>query len=150
MGKRLDTLPHIFACRLYIPPSSGVDDYGTTPASLCVSSPPQLQLQSLLPFPLQLCCIRCLCFIMSAPQDMSHRICQDITQFRHFSVDTNCYQYAIPASLPQRPAKFNNLGRECPLTLNTFNVLQSPSTVVHQYDVSSAASSNLSDHTEGF
>ncbi|KAF2789751.1 Piwi-domain-containing protein [Melanomma pulvis-pyrius CBS 109.77] len=44
--------------------------------------------------------------------------------------------YTIPDSLPQRPAKFNNLGRECALTLNTFNVLQSPSTIVHQYDVS--------------
>jgi hypothetical protein len=80
---------------------------------------------------------------MSASQGMDTRICQDISQFRHFSVDTNCYKYTIPASLPQRPAKFNNLGRECPLTLNTFNVLQSPSTIVHQYDVSSTASMTL-------
>lgn len=90
-----------------------------------------------------LTCILSLCFItMSVSRDKNTRICQDITQFRHFSIDTNCYKYAIPASLPQRPAKFNNLGRECPLTLNTFNVLQLPPTIVHQYDVSSAASLN--------
>ncbi|KAF2008199.1 eukaryotic translation initiation factor 2C 2 [Amniculicola lignicola CBS 123094] len=43
--------------------------------------------------------------------------------------------YAIPDSLPSRPPKFNNFGREISLTLNTYNVLQSPSTPVHQYDV---------------
>ncbi|KAF2263506.1 Piwi-domain-containing protein [Lojkania enalia] len=41
----------------------------------------------------------------------------------------------LPDSLPARPAQFNNLGKECTLTLNTFNVLQAPTTKVYQYDV---------------
>jgi len=69
-----------------------------------------------------------------------NRICQDIHLFRHFVIETNPSKFDVPASLPQRPKQFNNLGREISLTLNTFNVLQSPTTVVHQYDVSNGCS----------
>lgn len=65
---------------------------------------------------------------------------QDLYQFRNFDVDTNTWKITIPDSLPQRPAKFNSNGREISVTLNTFNVVQAPNTVVHQYDVSSLAS----------
>ncbi|KAF1950228.1 eukaryotic translation initiation factor 2C 2 [Byssothecium circinans] len=40
-----------------------------------------------------------------------------------------------PAGLPQRPAKFNQNGKEAPIVLNTFNVIKAPDHVVHQYDV---------------
>ncbi|KAF1946406.1 Piwi-domain-containing protein [Clathrospora elynae] len=43
---------------------------------------------------------------------------------------------AIPGSLPQRPKKFNTYGKECGITLNTFNVVKTPTAVVHQYDLS--------------
>ncbi|KAF2641273.1 Piwi-domain-containing protein [Massarina eburnea CBS 473.64] len=42
---------------------------------------------------------------------------------------------AVPETLPQRPIKFNTLGKEAPIVLNTFNVIQAPQHVVHQYDV---------------
>lgn len=45
-------------------------------------------------------------------------------------------QITIPSALPQRPKNFNTYGRECGITLNTFNVIKAPNTVVHQYDVS--------------
>ncbi|KAF2470296.1 eukaryotic translation initiation factor 2C 2 [Lindgomyces ingoldianus] len=41
----------------------------------------------------------------------------------------------IPDSLPYRPSKFNTLGTELAVTLNTYNVIQAPSTTVHQYDI---------------
>jgi eukaryotic translation initiation factor 2C len=66
------------------------------------------------------------------PQDI-----HEIRRFRNFDIDTNAFKLTIPASLPQRPAKFNTLGKEAVLTLNTFNVIQAPNRVVHQYDVSS-------------
>jgi eukaryotic translation initiation factor 2C len=64
--------------------------------------------------------------------------CQDIHEarrFRHFEIDTNANKISVPDSLPQRPAKFNNLGTEAVVTLNTFNVVQAPNRVVYQYDV---------------
>ncbi|KAF2129769.1 eukaryotic translation initiation factor 2C 2 [Dothidotthia symphoricarpi CBS 119687] len=42
---------------------------------------------------------------------------------------------SIPDTLPQRPKNFNIYGKECAITLNTFNVAKAPSTVVHQYDI---------------
>ncbi|KAF2871011.1 eukaryotic translation initiation factor 2C 2 [Massariosphaeria phaeospora] len=50
--------------------------------------------------------------------------------------------YTIPDSLPARPAKLNTNGREIGLTLNTFNVIQAPNTIVHQYDVAWGASTD--------
>ncbi|KAF1920317.1 ribonuclease H-like domain-containing protein [Ampelomyces quisqualis] len=41
----------------------------------------------------------------------------------------------IPSSLPQRPKNFNTFGKETVITLNTFNVVKTPDTVVHQYDL---------------
>ncbi|KAH3910556.1 hypothetical protein HBI56_202860 [Parastagonospora nodorum] len=41
----------------------------------------------------------------------------------------------IPKALPARPKTFNTQGRECGITLNTFNVIKAPNTIVHQYDV---------------
>ncbi|KAH8727196.1 Piwi domain-containing protein [Phaeosphaeriaceae sp. PMI808] len=41
----------------------------------------------------------------------------------------------LPRGLPERPKTFNSFGRECGITLNTFNVIKSPNTVVYQYDV---------------
>jgi eukaryotic translation initiation factor 2C len=61
---------------------------------------------------------------------------QDIYQFRHFTIHTNTYEYDVPSSLPQRPRKFNTFGREAAVVLNTYNVVQSPSAIVNQYDVS--------------
>lgn len=69
------------------------------------------------------------------PQDI-----HEIRRYRHFDIDTNQEKLTVPNSLPQRPAKFNTLGTEAVLTLNTFNVTQSPNRVVHQYDVSIPAS----------
>ncbi|KAH7394184.1 Piwi domain-containing protein [Phaeosphaeria sp. MPI-PUGE-AT-0046c] len=43
--------------------------------------------------------------------------------------------FSIPNSLPQRPKNFNSFGKECLITLNTFNVVKTPNTVVHQYDL---------------
>ncbi|KAF2730445.1 Piwi-domain-containing protein [Polyplosphaeria fusca] len=44
--------------------------------------------------------------------------------------------FTIPDGFVTRPKKFNNQGKEISVKLNTFNVLQAPSTTVHQYDVS--------------
>ncbi|KAI4955490.1 hypothetical protein J4E91_001351 [Alternaria rosae] len=41
----------------------------------------------------------------------------------------------IPGSLPQRPKNFNQFGKAANIVLNTFNVIKSPNTVVHQYDL---------------
>jgi eukaryotic translation initiation factor 2C len=68
---------------------------------------------------------------------MPHFFPQDLSLFRHWDVDTNPQlKFEIPSSLPQRPAKFNSFGKECALTLNTYNVIQNPSAIIYQYDVS--------------
>jgi eukaryotic translation initiation factor 2C len=63
---------------------------------------------------------------------------QDISSYRprhaNISIDVE-YQIASPHSLPQRPKNFNSFGRECGIMLNTFNVVRTPNTIVHQYDV---------------
>jgi hypothetical protein len=69
-------------------------------------------------------------FVAHIPQDI-----HEIRRFRNFDIDTNAFKVTIPASLPQRPAKFNTFGKEAVLTLNTFNVVQSPTLPVYQYDV---------------
>jgi eukaryotic translation initiation factor 2C len=63
----------------------------------------------------------------------------DITQFRHFDTKANIVKFELPPSLPPRPKKFNSLGKEISLTLNTFNVLALPTKPVWQYDVSPEA-----------
>jgi eukaryotic translation initiation factor 2C len=40
-----------------------------------------------------------------------------------------------PHALPQRPKNFNTYGKETSIMLNTFNILKTPETIVHQYDV---------------
>lgn len=77
-------------------------------------------------------------------KNASKHIPQDYMEFRNFNIVTNTFEYPIPNSLPQRPNKFNNLGREINLTLNTFNVLQAPNTIVHQYDVAWGAGTDSS------
>ncbi|CAO2656388.1 Nn.00g051910.m01.CDS01 [Neocucurbitaria sp. VM-36] len=52
----------------------------------------------------------------------------------------------IPSALPQRPKNFNSFGKECGLTLNTYNVVKSPNTVVHQYDLN--YSGDAQDYTK--
>ncbi|KAF1362486.1 Piwi-domain-containing protein [Lizonia empirigonia] len=52
----------------------------------------------------------------------------------------------IPSALPQRPKNLNTYGKEATVTLNTFNVLKSPDTIVHQYDV--AYSGDAKDYTK--
>ncbi|KAF2018363.1 eukaryotic translation initiation factor 2C 2, partial [Aaosphaeria arxii CBS 175.79] len=42
----------------------------------------------------------------------------------------------IPQGLPQRPPILNQYGREAFVSLNTYQVLQNPNGVAHQYDVS--------------
>lgn len=76
--------------------------------------------------------------IMSGP-NMPTRFYQDTHLFRpkHANIFIDHHQITIPGSLPQRPKNFNTFGRECAITLNTFNVVKTPNTVVHQYDVSS-------------
>ncbi|EOA89671.1 uncharacterized protein SETTUDRAFT_159260 [Exserohilum turcica Et28A] len=41
----------------------------------------------------------------------------------------------VPHKLPQRPQSFNPHGKAVGIVLNTFNVIKSPNTVVHQYDL---------------
>ncbi|ORY12741.1 Piwi domain-domain-containing protein [Clohesyomyces aquaticus] len=70
-------------------------------------------------------------FTMTTPHMPS-----DPREFRHYNIITNNIQYEIPDSLPFRPVKFNNLGTELAVTLNTYNVTSASTTVVHQYDIS--------------
>jgi eukaryotic translation initiation factor 2C len=63
---------------------------------------------------------------------------QDIASYRprHANIGIDIeYQFSVPAALPQRPKNFNTYGREVNIILNTFNVLKTPNTIVHQYDV---------------
>ena len=60
----------------------------------------------------------------------------DYSLYRNFNLDTNVHKLEIPSELPQRPAKFNRVGKEIKVTLNTFNVTKFPTQVVYQYDVS--------------
>ena len=66
------------------------------------------------------------------------RLYQDVSLYRprhaNMIVDFD-YQLAIPDNRVQRPKNFNSYGKECGITLNTFNVVQTPNTVVHQYDL---------------
>ena len=76
---------------------------------------------------------------MTSSNPKPRQFFQDLSLFnpRHANVIVNTdYQITLPGSLPQRPKNFNTYGRECGLTLNTFNVLKTPQSVVHQYDVS--------------
>jgi eukaryotic translation initiation factor 2C len=74
---------------------------------------------------------------------------QDIASYRprhaNIGIDID-YQFTIPQSLPQRPKNFNTLGRECGITLNTFNLVKTPNTVVHQYDLHFSGDAN--DYTK--
>ena len=67
---------------------------------------------------------------------------QDIYSYRprHANMIFNSHdsQHKLPDSLPQRPKTLNTYGKECTITLNTFNVLKQPNRVVYQYDVSYA------------
>lgn len=59
--------------------------------------------------------------------------------FRHADVKTNDEdQLAMPNFIPARPAKLNMQGKEVPVKLNTFNVIQMPVKPVYQYDVSTS------------
>jgi eukaryotic translation initiation factor 2C len=63
---------------------------------------------------------------------------QDIASYRprHANIGIDFVgQLTLPQSLPQRPKNFNTFGRECGITLNTFNVIKTPNTIVHQYDL---------------
>ena len=62
---------------------------------------------------------------------------------RHANVDLNSRttQEGIPSSLPQRPKNFNTYGKETTIMLSTFNVTNSPTIMVHQYDVSARRAS---------
>jgi hypothetical protein len=71
--------------------------------------------------------------------DQPPRFYQDTSLFRarHDNIIVNLnHQIAIPGSLPQRPAKFNEFGKACPVILNTYNLTKTPNTIIHQYDVS--------------
>ncbi|PSN62707.1 Piwi-domain-containing protein [Corynespora cassiicola Philippines] len=67
----------------------------------------------------------------SKPNDL-----KNISEFLGISGWYIARGYALPDSLPQRPAHLNKLGREIVVRLNTFNVLQAPNTIIYQYDVS--------------
>ena len=61
--------------------------------------------------------------------------------------DSREKQQTLPTALPQRPKTFNPYGKECAITLNTFNVLKQPDRGVFQYDVSYAGDGK--DYTKG-
>lgn len=86
-----------------------------------------------------------LSFIMSAK---NVPMFQDVYSYRprHANMDFNPYQLTAPTSLPQRPKIFNTYGKEATVTLNTFNVIKSPNTIVHQYDV--AYSGDAKDYSK--
>lgn len=67
---------------------------------------------------------------MHIPQDI-----HQIRKYRDFNIDTDNSKQHPPESLPYRPTEFNKQGKEVNVTLNTFNVIQAPTVVVHQYDV---------------
>jgi eukaryotic translation initiation factor 2C len=71
---------------------------------------------------------------MTAPP----QIFQDLASYRprHANIKVDLgYQFSVPSSLPQRPKNFNTFGKEALITLNTFNVVKAPNTVVYQYDL---------------
>lgn len=82
---------------------------------------------------------------------MSLPFYQDVSSYRprhaNIGIDID-YQITIPNSLPQRPKIFNSQGSACQVTLNTFNVLKSPNTIVHQYDVLFSGDASPSDYTK--
>lgn len=73
-----------------------------------------------------------------ASQEQNPRFYQDISSYkpRHANIAIDDYdQMTIPHSLPQRPRNFNTYGKDVNITLNTFNVVKTPGTIVHQYDL---------------
>jgi eukaryotic translation initiation factor 2C len=76
--------------------------------------------------------------VIMTSQDPTPRLFMDMMSYRprhaNIGVDHD-YQLSIPSALPQRPKNFNTFGRECGITLNTFNIATDSSKVVHQYDV---------------
>lgn len=58
------------------------------------------------------------------------------SRYRNFNLDTNANKMDIPEELPQRPEKFNTIGKEINIQLNTYPVLSFPKKKVYQYDVS--------------
>ncbi|KAH9862201.1 hypothetical protein IAQ61_010404 [Plenodomus lingam] len=70
-------------------------------------------------------------------QHGNHRLMQDTSNFRprHANIGFDGgFKIKIPHALPARPKNFNAYGKECAVTLNTFNVTKAPDTIVHQYD----------------
>jgi eukaryotic translation initiation factor 2C len=62
----------------------------------------------------------------------------DISSYRarHVNIGADLdYQCSDPHTYPPRPKNFNTFGKECGITLNTFNLIKTPNTIVHQYDV---------------
>ncbi|KAH9879905.1 hypothetical protein J1614_001929 [Plenodomus biglobosus] len=53
---------------------------------------------------------------------------------RHANIGIDHDQITIPHALPTRPKNFNSYGKECGITLNTFNLVKTPETIVYQYD----------------
>jgi len=71
-----------------------------------------------------------------ASSDPTPRLYQEGFRPRHANIGIDIdYQITIPQALPARPKQFNTHGRECGITLNTFNVVKTPNTIVHQFDV---------------
>ncbi|KAI8939451.1 hypothetical protein NX059_003228 [Plenodomus lindquistii] len=66
-----------------------------------------------------------------------HRLMQDSSNYRprHANIGIDYDQITLPSSLPTRPKVFNSYGKETSITLNTFNVVKAPDTIVHQYDL---------------
>lgn len=66
------------------------------------------------------------------------RLMQDISSYRlrHANIGIDHTQITSPNPMPARPKNFNTYGKEIAITLNTFNAVKSPNTVVYQYDVS--------------
>jgi len=68
------------------------------------------------------------------------RLMQDISSYRprHANIGIDHDQITSPTAMPARPKNFNHYGKEIFITLNTFNAIKSPNTIVYQYDVSCA------------
>lgn len=99
-------------------------------------------------------CLRTICYfyfilflvsLSSIKMSCVPRLHQDFYSYRprHANIAIDSEQYTIPDSLPQRPKNFNTFGKECPVMLNTFNVIKTPSTKVFQYDVSPLNSTRI-------
>ena len=59
----------------------------------------------------------------------------DIWHLRNYDPETNTYQFALPTTLPRRPAQGNTVGKPIGVKINSFHVRKYPDKTIYQYDV---------------